>query len=656
MIRTNSFSRAAIFFAVVCLAPFLFHFMRGLSPFWGDLTYLQHPWRVFDSQKLMTGRLPLWNPYLYFGMPQMAAMQDGLFYPASILFDLFRFPNGLFFFHVFHYWLACFLCYLWIRSLGFSHASGLSAGLIWGLSGIALSREPFLNHLSSLSMFPALFLFLDIPLLFALTLSLLFFGGYPPFLAGALFSTVLIIWTTRSEEKKSFLLFLRGSVLSLGFSAALFFPARELFQHSVRALGISTSEAFQFHLTMSDLPQWISPVFGGIKNFNPAVHWWTCLYLGFSGFFLLILGLTQTSLKKRFFLLLWILTILILSLAGSNIFSSYLWLHIPGLKFVRYPGNISYLLLPPAALAVAFGVKTLAQKLRIGSWLPAVLLSAELLFYAWNAFPLISSSFFAFKGPLTEFLQNNLGNNRYLLSPLALEKSSGQGFWDWKSRLYGLTNSPFQLSAAGNFGQPLVPKNNYALMNFLYGTQGLKNVSQIMPWADIQYLLAPSKIFLSQGLKYQRPLIWEMYETVSEKNLSRAYFLSPKEGQNFPLGLTAPRTDIALNPLKIQKTQGVEGYHIFGNGRSGWVFISEPKYPGWKIELQADGQTKTVQSLPALKAFQKVQVPKGWSALFLIYHSTTVYAGLLITIFSFLFLFFYAVSKMGQLSHENSSH
>ena len=104
---------------------------------------------------------------------------------------------------------------------------------------------------------------------------------------------------------------LAGCAFSLGFSAALLFPASELFRHSVRALGITQAEAFQFHLRPRDLLEWISPVLSGLNRFNPAVNWWTCLYLGFSGFFLILLGLSQMPLKKKLVWLLWISCLLI---------------------------------------------------------------------------------------------------------------------------------------------------------------------------------------------------------------------------------------------------------------------------------------------------------------------------------------------------------
>src|SRR5262249_8238443 len=92
--------------AGMALVPFLGAWLKGQLPYWGDLTYIHHPWRAYAAQLLRAGRLPLWNPYLYFGMPQAASMQDGLFYPGTTPFFIFGFPAGLALFHAVHYALA----------------------------------------------------------------------------------------------------------------------------------------------------------------------------------------------------------------------------------------------------------------------------------------------------------------------------------------------------------------------------------------------------------------------------------------------------------------------------------------------------------------------------------------------------------------------
>ena len=103
--------------AVIVALRWMPDWLRGLTAFWGDLTYLHQPWRAFDAELLAAGRLPLWNPYLYLGMPQAAAMQDGLYYPGSAPYWIFGFATATAVFQAFHYWLAGALAYLALRSM-----------------------------------------------------------------------------------------------------------------------------------------------------------------------------------------------------------------------------------------------------------------------------------------------------------------------------------------------------------------------------------------------------------------------------------------------------------------------------------------------------------------------------------------------------------
>src|SRR5256885_14119749 len=72
----------------------------GLSPFWGDLTYLHHPWRVLAAEMVQRGELPLWDQYAYLGMPLAAEMQSAVWYPGTTPFHIFPFATGLAIFHL----------------------------------------------------------------------------------------------------------------------------------------------------------------------------------------------------------------------------------------------------------------------------------------------------------------------------------------------------------------------------------------------------------------------------------------------------------------------------------------------------------------------------------------------------------------------------
>ena len=149
---------AAGFLAAVVLVQFIPIWARGRTPFWGDMTYIHFPWQAFCAQMFQVGRLPLWNPYLYFGMPAAANMQSAVFYPGDLLFFIFDFASGAALFQVFHYWLAGWLMYLFLRSARLSRGAALGGGVLYCLGGVLISRMPFLNHLSTLSLIPAFLL------------------------------------------------------------------------------------------------------------------------------------------------------------------------------------------------------------------------------------------------------------------------------------------------------------------------------------------------------------------------------------------------------------------------------------------------------------------------------------------------------------------
>lgn len=50
----------------------------------------QIPWRKLVIDSFKEGKLPLWNPYNFSGMPLLANIQAGAWYPLNILFFFCR--------------------------------------------------------------------------------------------------------------------------------------------------------------------------------------------------------------------------------------------------------------------------------------------------------------------------------------------------------------------------------------------------------------------------------------------------------------------------------------------------------------------------------------------------------------------------------------
>lgn len=104
---------AALFFAF----PLLSLFQRTM--FW-DITLYNLPWRYHLSESITNGELPLWNPWMNNGFPQMAHYET--WYPVSWLFSfLFGYNIGTLQYE--------FLFNLLIAGIGFYKLSSLFTGL-----------------------------------------------------------------------------------------------------------------------------------------------------------------------------------------------------------------------------------------------------------------------------------------------------------------------------------------------------------------------------------------------------------------------------------------------------------------------------------------------------------------------------------------------
>lgn len=618
--RLDRDAAALLLLGALCALRFLPDALRGTAPFWGDMTYIHQPWRAFDAELVQAGRLPLWNPYLYFGMPQAAAMQDGLFYPGSIAFFLFGFPVAAMGFLAAHYWLGAALCFLLLRRAA-GRTAALAGAALFSLSGLGLSREPFMNQLAVYSLIPSFVLFFGRPAALAAALAAAFLAGYPQFLAGgvvAAWVVALALGHGRLAPK------LRGWTLaapaSAALSACLLFPALELTRLSKRSAGVDAGEALLFGFSPADLRQWLSPL--AVPRFDPGVDWWKCVYLGFVGAGCAAAGLFALRRRRAAALAAWLAAVLVLILASSNPLSAALWRGAPPLRFIRYPGNVSYLALLPLAVLCAAGARR-AGRLRVAL---TAALCAELTLLAWGAMPRAPRGLLTSTGPLARALQLTLDGHRYLMSPRALETHGGAGLADWRHRLYGLTNAPSKLRAGTNFGEPLVPCANYAVMDALLSARSAAEAAAFMPWVDAAALLTPEPVSVA-GLEPAGTALWAVGRL---RSAAGARLLSPAQGETLPASFQA--LNLMGKPLAVARPRE-DALEIRGEG-AGWVYLAEPLYPGWRRWLETPLGPGEARALPALGAFQKISVPSSAWTLRLRYEPRSFLLGLWLTLLS----------------------
>ncbi|MCA9961101.1 MAG: hypothetical protein KC443_18805, partial [Anaerolineales bacterium] len=82
-----------------------------------DLLIENFAWKRFAVDSIKAGDVPLWNPYLFAGMPFLATGQHGMLYPFSWLFFLMPIPKAYGWYALSQLWLAGTLMYVYGRIL-----------------------------------------------------------------------------------------------------------------------------------------------------------------------------------------------------------------------------------------------------------------------------------------------------------------------------------------------------------------------------------------------------------------------------------------------------------------------------------------------------------------------------------------------------------
>lgn len=124
----------------------------GRALFWGTPLLQFIPWWAYAWETLLSGHLPLWNPYVGMGAPLAANYQSALFYPGTwVYFGLFLVGGvrwmawGQAVMIAVHLvWSACGMARL-AAHLGLGRFAQVVAGLAFGLSGYLAARASFLS-------------------------------------------------------------------------------------------------------------------------------------------------------------------------------------------------------------------------------------------------------------------------------------------------------------------------------------------------------------------------------------------------------------------------------------------------------------------------------------------------------------------------------
>jgi hypothetical protein len=146
-IRIQSWPQSAIALALVAIPLIYFYpVLLGkvfLAP--GDGWAQNFPLRALAGQMIADGQLPLWNPYIFAGMPLAASVYPGAFYPPNWLFAVLPPVWAMNIVVITTYHLALIGAYLYARRIGITRLGALLAGVAFAFGGFMI------NHLSHTS-------------------------------------------------------------------------------------------------------------------------------------------------------------------------------------------------------------------------------------------------------------------------------------------------------------------------------------------------------------------------------------------------------------------------------------------------------------------------------------------------------------------------
>lgn len=377
----------------------------------GDLAGFLYPTYRFAQEWLTRGIIPLWNPFIFGGMPFIGDIQSALFYPPNLITYFLSNPlqyRDLEYLSVFHFYLAGAGMFALLRYGNWTNHSrknrlerrttdrNLDAPTVRGLnlfaclagavafefSDLFITHFGNLNLIASAAWLPVTFLFFACALqndsstrnqvafaaVSGIFLALSFFAGHvQPFLFIVLTLVLFAgysIAVDRARWNRIALSLLVTLGIGVGLSAITFLPALELTQLSVRG-AFTYQDAAQYSLPPIELIGIFVPGFFGRGPLN-AWGPWARVEVGYIGILPLLLALCAVILRRSsrtMFLVLLALTGLLLSLGGYAILHGWLFQFVPGFGQLRAPARFVFLMDFGLAVLAAIGFDALGAPL-----------------------------------------------------------------------------------------------------------------------------------------------------------------------------------------------------------------------------------------------------------------------------------------------------
>ncbi len=124
-----------VLLSVLAYLPAISALLAGDWPIVDDGITLFNIWHELANRGLKSGVVPLWNPYLFCGLPLFANNQSAVLYPPNWLYLIVPMPLGLVLDAIFHNILLACGAYVLGRALRLSRTSSFFMAVVFSLAG-----------------------------------------------------------------------------------------------------------------------------------------------------------------------------------------------------------------------------------------------------------------------------------------------------------------------------------------------------------------------------------------------------------------------------------------------------------------------------------------------------------------------------------------
>ena len=364
--------QVALFFLALTL---VFHnaILFGGKFLWEDFIEQEFPFRTLAASSLAHGILPQWDPYIFAGMPFMADIQVGFWYPFNMLQSLFvsdgyLSPSVMQWFILMHTAIAGFGMYWFAKKIfGIDDWSAAFAGIAYAFCGYITAQTIHQMIVYHIALFPFVAYFFikgfdswKHALVAGILLGVMYLAGHPQstlyftfFLA--LLAVYEIVYRIRNKDSAplGLLPVFRMSIpvlIGFGIFAIQLLPSQELAGLSRRDV-ITYEKSLDGSLTFGHLLTSIMPRLFGVANgaadakvpyWNGAYYlsWETALYIGVLPlFFASMAGLVAG--KKKYVMFFAGMALLAICFAlGDHFFIYRLFFQFPLFSKFRTPARM----------------------------------------------------------------------------------------------------------------------------------------------------------------------------------------------------------------------------------------------------------------------------------------------------------------------------